>query len=405
MILLTREPEPPALVPDQSDCFNIGDIESRLPLRKHPTRPQIPGLRLQPSARGAFRGTEMTAPVHGSCDEMFAKVRDVFERSFESGEIGAGVAVLIDGEPVIDLWGGWADEERTRPWNRDTIVNVYSVTKGLASVCMNRLIEQGLLELDAPVSKYWPEFAQNGKQDITMRLLISHQAGLPTAPPLPRNLANDWTAVTTALAEAAPEWEPGSQQVYHWVTWGYLNGEVLRRIDGRTMGRYLREDVCDPLGADFLLGVGPEHDARCATLVQGQVVTPLDPDPALSPEERSADTAMWGPNSRNWRAAEIPAANGHATAMGVARVYSARARWRARGRPDPASRYGRPRDRPDRAGYDDGGRRCSAALRHRVHPLQRSAHRRRVRREVRSRGSAARTGSPTETTGSRSATS
>ena len=269
----------------------------------------------------------MSAPVHGTCDETFAKVRDVFERSFESGEIGAGVAVLIDGEPVIELWGGWADEERTRPWERDTIVNVYSVTKGMASVCLSRLIEQGRLDLDAPVAKYWPEFAQNGKQDIPMRLLVSHQAGLPTAPQLPRNLANDWTAMTTALAEAAPEWEPRSQQVYHGVTWGYLNGEVLRRIDGRTMGTYLRKEVCEPLRADFLLGVGPEHDARCATLVQGQAVMPFfDAPPGLSPEERAEDNAMWGPNSRNWRAAEIPAGNGHATAMGVARVYGALAR-------------------------------------------------------------------------------
>jgi len=268
----------------------------------------------------------MSAPVHGTCDETFAKVRDVFERSFEGAEIGAGIAVLIDGEPVIDLWGGWADEERTRPWERDTIVNVYSVTKGMASVCLNRLIERGLLDLDEPVSKYWPEFAQNGKQDISMRLLVSHQAGLPTAPRLPRNLANDWTAVTTALAEAAPEWEPGSKQDYHGGTWGYLNGEVLRRIDGRTMGTYLREEVCEPLGADFLLGVGPEHDARCATLVQGEVVTPFDPAPGLSPDERARDDATWGPNSRNWRAAEIPSANGHATAMGVARVYGALAR-------------------------------------------------------------------------------
>ncbi len=162
-------------------------------------------------------------------------MRDVFERSFERGEIGAGVAVLIEGEPVIDLWGGWADEERTRPWERDTIVNVYSVTKGMASVCMNRLIEEGLLDLDAPVSKYWPEFAQNGKQNIPVRLLVSHQAGLPTAPRLPRSLAYNWSAMTTALAEAAPEWEPASQQVYHGLTCGYLNGEVLRRIDGRTI--------------------------------------------------------------------------------------------------------------------------------------------------------------------------
>jgi len=267
-----------------------------------------------------------TPPVHGTCDEIFARVRDVFERSFESGEIGAGVAVLIDGEPVIDLWGGWADEERTRPWERDTIVNVYSVTKGMASVCMNRLIEEGLLDLDAPVAKYWPEFAQNGKQDITMRLLVSHQAGLPNAPKLPRNLQNDWTAVTTALAQASPEWEPGSQQVYHAITWGYLNGEVLRRIVGRTIGTYLREEVCDPLRADFLLGVGPEHDARCATVIQGSAFPFSDPPPGLSAEERAEDNAKWGPNSRNWRAAEIPAVNGHATAMGVARVYAALAR-------------------------------------------------------------------------------
>jgi hypothetical protein len=123
----------------------------------------------------------MSAPVHGTCDEIFAKVRDVFERSFESGEIGAGVAVLIDGEPVIDLWGGWADEERTRPWERDTIVNVYSVTKGMASVCMNRLIEEGLLDLDAPVSKYWPEFARSSRQVRARcaRLLPKSGADLP----------------------------------------------------------------------------------------------------------------------------------------------------------------------------------------------------------------------------------
>jgi CubicO group peptidase (beta-lactamase class C family) len=254
-------------------------------------------------------------------------VRHLFERSFESGQIGAGLAVLIDGEPVIDLWGGWADERRERPWERDTIVNVFSVTKGMASICMSRLIEQGLLDLDAPVAKYWPEFAQNGKQDITVRLLISHQAGLPTMPHLSVNLAYDWTAVTTALAEAAPEWEPGSQQVYHFGTWGYLNGEVLRRIDGRTVGTYLREEICEPLGADFLLGVGPEHDSRCATLVEDPPGTHVAPFlPAMSSEETAVVYAMWGPNSRKWRAAEIPALNGHATAMGVARVYAALAR-------------------------------------------------------------------------------
>jgi CubicO group peptidase (beta-lactamase class C family) len=290
-----------------------------------------PYMRANAKAEGkldtsSIAGEQFRAPVHGTCDERFAKVRAVFERSFESGEIGAGVAVLIDGQPVVDLWGGWVDEERTRPWQRDTIVNVYSVTKGMASVCLNRLIEQGLLDLDAPVSTYWPEFAQNGKQNITMRLLISHQAGLPSTPQLPSDVAYEWSPMTTALAKAAPEWEPGSQQTYHWITWGYLNGEVLRRIDGRTIGTYLREEVCDPLGADFLLGVGPEHDPRCATLVRGQAVTPFDAAPGLSPAEVIEHDATWGPNARRFRAVEIPAANGHATAMGLARVYGALAR-------------------------------------------------------------------------------
>ncbi len=273
--------------------------------------------------------------VRGECQPRFKSVRDVFQASFAKGEVGAGVAVTIDGEPVIDLWGGYADAERSRPWERDTIANTYSTTKGVTATCAHRLVEEGRLDLDAPVAKYWPEFAQKGKDRIPVRYLLSHKAGLPAiSRPLPGGASNDWECMTSALAEQEPWWEPGTKHGYHALTFGYLVGEVVRRVDGRTLGTYLREELAEPLGIDFHIGFGPEHDARCADMIAAP-----ESAQASAFRERLAQSdsvrarAFANPprlfedvNSREWRAAEIPAANGHGTAAALARLYGALAR-------------------------------------------------------------------------------
>jgi CubicO group peptidase (beta-lactamase class C family) len=267
--------------------------------------------------------TRTPAPVEGHCDPAFARVREVFEASFDKGEVGAGVAVYADGVRVVDLWGGWRDGDRTRPWTRDTLVNTFSTTKGMTTVCAHRLVERGLLDVDEPVATYWPEFAQAGKERVTVRHLLTHQAGLPAVdPPLPPEQRHDWAAVTAALAAQPPAWEPGTHAAYHAVTFGYLVGEVVRRVDGRSLGTYFRDEVAEPLGADFLIGFGPEHDARCADVLPPQPAA----DGQLSPAAAASAAMSRGTNSRAWRAAEIPAANGHGTADGVARVYAALAR-------------------------------------------------------------------------------
>jgi CubicO group peptidase (beta-lactamase class C family) len=266
-----------------------------------------------------------TAPIGGSCDEAFASVRDVFEASFDKGEVGAAIAVYVDGQRTVDLWGGWADGARTRPWERDTVVNTFSTTKGMTATCAHRLIERGLVDVDAPVATYWPEFAQAGNGKVTVRHLLTHQAGLPAVTAeLPRDKRNDWETVTAALAAQEPAWEPGTRSMYHAVTFGYLVGEVVRRVDGRSLGTYFKEEVAEPLGADFMIGFGPEHDARCAEVLRPPVSE--DANEPATPMAAAYSGMAQGANSREWRAAEIPAANGHGTADGVARLYAALAR-------------------------------------------------------------------------------
>jgi CubicO group peptidase (beta-lactamase class C family) len=279
-------------------------------------------------------------PIHGECDPRFAKVRDAFEQNFASSpELGAAVAVSVDGEPVVDLWGGWTDQERTREWERDTIVNVYSTTKGMAAICAHRLAQEGRLDLDAPVAAYWPEFAAAGKETLPVRYLLSHQAGLPgVEKPLPEDAYCDWELMTDALAEQKPWWEPGTRHGYHALTFGFLVGEVVRRVSGRSLGSYFREEIAEPLDADFWIGFGRELDPRVSDIY------PAPEAPAGQvPEGPMADfmrdmedpTTITGaafnnprmgrnlPNTREWRAAEIPAANGHGTARALARIYGA----------------------------------------------------------------------------------
>src|SRR3990170_4881394 len=214
----------------------------------------------------------------GVCDSRSAAVRDAFaETSASRGEIGAAVAAVVDGEAVVDLWVGHADAARGRPWQRDTIVNVFSATKGVATICAHRLAGRGLLDIDAPVAKYWPEFAQAGKEELPVRYLLSHRAGLPAIKELlPNGSLYRWETMTAALAAQEPWWEPGTAYGYHVLTFGWLVGEVVRRITGKSLGAYFRDEIAGPLGLDFHIGLAEEHDARTAEMVMAPMPQPGD---------------------------------------------------------------------------------------------------------------------------------
>ncbi|HEX6031044.1 MAG TPA: serine hydrolase domain-containing protein, partial [Tepidiformaceae bacterium] len=222
--------------------------------------------------------------------------------------LGAAVSAYVDGRRVVHLWGGWADADRTRQWQPDTIACTFSATKGITATCALRLVERGLLDLDAPVATYWPQFAHAGKGEITVRMVLSHQSGLPWATvPYPTDMRFDWATATDALARSAPVLEPGSRTAYHGGSFGYLVGEVLRRIDGRSLDTFFQEEIGGPLAADFMFRLGPEHDHRCAEMT--------------GPEDM-----VGGSNSREWRAAGDGSATSFTTADGLARVYAALAR-------------------------------------------------------------------------------
>lgn len=276
--------------------------------------------------------------VQGTCDRRFRLVQEQFEENFASrGEVGASLAVMVDGRIVADLWGGHMDEARTRPWERDTIVCVYSATKGMTATCAHHLVEQGLLDLDAPVTRYWPEFGQAGKGRIPVRWLLSHRAGLPAVrEPLPLGSHYRWEVMTEALARTEPWWEPGTKHGYHSLAFGWLVGEVIRRVSSRSVGVYCREHVAGPLGLDFHIGMGPEHDHRTATILYAPPLRPgEDPGPQaerMKDRQSMAYKSLMNPkdmmamgtvNTRAWRAAEIPAANGHSNARALARAYGA----------------------------------------------------------------------------------
>jgi CubicO group peptidase (beta-lactamase class C family) len=220
--------------------------------------------------------------------------------------VGAAVCAYVAGRKVVDLWGGWADAARTRAWGADTIVDLFSATKGMTATCAHRLVDRGLLDVDEPVATYWPEFAAAGKAHVPVRMLLNHQAGL-AAPrgPFPADVpVFDWAARTAWLAGQAPTWEPGTRCEYHGGTFGWLVGEVVRRIDGRPLPTFFREEVAVPLGADLLLAAGPEDDHRCA-------------------EMSGPDEMVGGGNSRRWRRAGEGSATGLGTAAGLARLYAA----------------------------------------------------------------------------------
>ncbi len=214
--------------------------------------------------------------LHGDCDPRFQAVRAEFERNFrERGEVGAAVCVLVDGRSVVDLWGGVADRRTQRPWQRDTLGLVWSCTKGAVALCAHILVSRGQLDLDALVARYWPEFAQAGKEAITTRLLLSHQAGLPTVrQPLQPGGLFDWQYVTETLAAAAPFWEPGTRQGYHALTFGHLVGEVVRRVAGQPLDVFFRDEIAGPLSLDFHLGLPEADEPRVAPTIKPDLTPP-----------------------------------------------------------------------------------------------------------------------------------
>ncbi|HLW70944.1 MAG TPA: serine hydrolase domain-containing protein [Candidatus Binataceae bacterium] len=275
--------------------------------------------------------------IEGTCDPRFERVKEAFAENFaQRNEYGASFAIVVDGLAVVDLWAGHADKARTIPWRPDTLVNLFSTTKGVTAICAHRLIDQGLLDLDTPVAAYWPEFARAGKDHIRLRQLLNHRAGLPALrKPVPDAAIYDWSAMTTALAAEEPWWTPGTRHGYHAITIGFLVGEVIRRITGKSLGDYFRDEIAGPLELDCHIGLTAEDDARCGQMIQ----SPAPPKDQINifkyaqehPESVTAKAFFNPPgamklgavNSRAWRAAEIPAANGHATAGALARLYGA----------------------------------------------------------------------------------
>jgi CubicO group peptidase (beta-lactamase class C family) len=264
------------------------------------------------------------ADIQGSYDELFTAVPSALAGLLDDGDAGGSVAVFVDGEPVVDVWGGFADTDRTIPWQRDTITNVWSVTKTMTTLCALVLADRGELDLAAPVGRYWREFAVAGKEKVLVRHLLAHTAGLPDWDGPVEDLY-DWPSATARLAAQAPQWEPGSAAGYHSLTQGFLVGEVVRRITGQSLGEFFAEEVAGPLGADFHIGLPAEHDHRVALTVPP---SSRDEDYAASAPGSSAPPAagtgvrVRDGNSVAWRRAQIPAASGFGNARSVALVQS-----------------------------------------------------------------------------------
>ncbi|MGI8796546.1 MAG: serine hydrolase domain-containing protein [Acidimicrobiia bacterium] len=268
--------------------------------------------------------------VEGHCEPGFEAVRDAFARNFaDYKEVGAACCVYVDGRPVVDIWGGVADVATDRRWEQDTIVLVYSSTKGVTATAANLLVERGELDPDAPAADYWPEFAAAGKEKVPVRSVLSHQAGLPVVDgefTLDDVLA--WHPIVAALATQAPRWEPGTAHGYHMRTFGWLVGELVRRVTGRTIGRFVADELAAPLGLDFWIGLPEEQEPRCATLVPAgdSDLVELLPEGTLlreaipNPGGLFAYDERW--NTRPFHAAELPSSNGIGDARSLARLYA-----------------------------------------------------------------------------------
>lgn len=266
--------------------------------------------------------------VNGHHDPRFDRLRDLFAENLESGEeLGAAIAVDLDGETLVDLWGGHADVARTREWERDTIVNVWSTTKEITALAVLTLVERGLVDVDEPVATYWPDFAKNGKEDVLVRHVMSHTSGVSGwEQPFAFEDMYDWELSTSRLAEQAPWWEPGTASGYHAQNQGQLLGEIVRRVTGKSLKQYVADEIAAPLGVDLQIGAGPQDDHRCAEIVPPP---PLDIDFSQIDLESPMAKTFMGPvadasaaNTIDWRRADMGALNGHTNAHALARTFS-----------------------------------------------------------------------------------
>jgi CubicO group peptidase (beta-lactamase class C family) len=269
------------------------------------------------------------ADIHGTCDERFESVRSALAQNIDSGEeLGASIAVDLDGDVAVDIWGGHKDEARAQPWERDTITNVWSTTKTVTSLAALMLVDRGELDVDAPVATYWPEFAANGKQDVLVRNLMGHTSGVSglEQPAVVEDLY-DWDKSTARYASQAPWWPPGTASGYHALNYGHLVGEVLRRITGTTLKQFVANEIAGPLGADFQIGAAEADWGRIADVIPPPPL-PFDLE-AIGPDSPTVKTLTGpyvmaeGANTADWRRADIGAANGHGNARSVARILSA----------------------------------------------------------------------------------
>ncbi|GAB5488024.1 MAG: EstA family serine hydrolase [Parasphingorhabdus sp.] len=269
----------------------------------------------------------MNTPIQGHCDPRFQPVKAAFENNFrEHGDVGASVAITLNGEFVVDLWGGHLDEEKTTEWQEDTLVNVWSSTKTMAAMSLLLLADRGEVDLHAPAAKYWPEFAQNGKEAVEVRHFLSHNAGLSGMDEkIEGEALYDWEWMTSALARQAPWWEPGTQSGYHALTQGHLIGEIVRRVTGQTIGNFFRQEIAEPTGADFHIGADEALDERIGNLIPPKAGPAPDPNSIAGRTFANPQVDATEPRKRAWRAAEIPAANGQANARAIVRAQTAMA--------------------------------------------------------------------------------
>ncbi len=270
--------------------------------------------------------------VHGTCDPAFANVRDVFEENFRTrGEVGAAVALYKDGVNVVDLWGGIANPETGKAWEKDTIVCMMSVAKSMAAISLLKLVDQGKVDLEVPVARYWPEFAQAGKEEITVRCLMSGMAGLLYADAAPDEAAYDWATMIKAYEVQKPEWEPGTKGGYHSVSCGYLLGEIIHRVDGRMINEFFADEIAGPLGADYHFGLTRDEIARTADIVPNtesvtfiqtqQKDTKLGRAWRVRPKATPENPVSY--NTTAFRQAIFPSSSGHGNARAVGLIYAA----------------------------------------------------------------------------------
>ena len=291
------------------------------------------------ASRAANNDKSPMTEINGKVAPGFEQVKDAFAANFEHhGDVGAAFSLYHHGKKVVDLWGGVVDEESGRPWAEDSIALVFSSTKGATAICAHLLAQRGELDLDAPVAQYWPEFAAAGKQDIPVRWLLSHQVGLPIFDnPLTVEKFLDWETPVKTLAAQSPIWEPGSAHGYHAATYGWLVGEVVRRISGKSLGTFFADEVAEPLGLDFWVGLPENEESRVVPIMSVNLQEDEIDEQALTEQRRQLRAAardpesllnrpstkgVLEPNSRAYHAAEIPAGNGITDARSLARMYA-----------------------------------------------------------------------------------